>query len=305
MHDLTRRDFVRQSAALASVAWSSALFAPHASAAEPSPGNGLKKAVKLSMVKGNSVLEKFQLVKDLGYDGIDVDGPPLNHDEVLQARDKSGLFIHGVVDAAHWAQPLSHPDPEVRKKGLDGLFTALRDAKAYGGNTVLLVPGVVNKQISYDDAYKRSQVEIRKALPLAEELGIKIAFENVWNMFLLSPLEMQRYIDEFESPWVGAYFDVGNVVNYGWPEQWIRILGKRVLKIDVKEYSRAKRDKEGPYKGFAVPIGEGDCDWPAVLAALHDVGYTGFCTAEVSGGGREELQDIAQRMDRVLELKKA
>ncbi len=263
---------------------------------------GLKKAVKLSMVAGpESLVEKFKMLKEIGFNGIDVD---VAHKpaEVQKARDESGLVVHGVVDYIHWAQPLSHPDPAVRAKGLEGLQNCLRDAKAYGGTTVLLVVGVVNKTISYADAYKRTQEEIRKALPLAQELEVKIAFENVWNMFLLSPLEMARYIDEFESPWVGSYFDVGNVVNYGWPEQWIRILGQRILKVDIKEYSRKIRDQKGPGAGFGAEIGEGDCDWPAVLAAFDEIGYKGWCTAEVAGGGRDRLAEVARRMDKVLEL---
>ena len=136
--------------------------------------------------------------------------------------------------------------------------------------TVLLVPAVVNKEVSYADAYTRSQAEIRKALPLADELGIKIALENVWNNFLLSPLEEARYIDELDSPMVGAYFDVGNVLRYGWPEHWITTLGKRILKIDIKEFSRKKQNEEGLGKGFDVELLEGDCDWPAVMAALRE-----------------------------------
>jgi hexulose-6-phosphate isomerase len=255
------------------------------------------------MVQGNlSLVEKFKMLKELGFDGIDVD-QRVEHDDVRRAREESGLIVHGVVDYDHWKLPLSHPDPKVRGQGLEVLKTSLRDSKAYGGTTVLLVVGIVNKEISYADAWQRTQSEIRKALPLAQELGIKIAFENVWNMFLLSPLEFARYIDEFESPWVGAYFDIGNVVNYGWPEQWIRILGKRILKVDVKEYSRALRDQKGPGAGFNVELGEGDCDWPAVLAALDDVGYRGWGTAEVRGGDRDRLAEISRRMDRVLAIK--
>jgi hexulose-6-phosphate isomerase len=255
---------------------------------------------------GNNLIEKFKLVKECGFDGIDVDGPPQKHDEVVKARDESGLIVHGVVDAVHWAQPLSHNDAAVREAGYNGLVQALRDAKAYGGDTVLLVPAVVNKETSYADAYARSQEQIRRALPLAEELQIKIAFENVWNHFLLSPLEFARYIDEFQSPWVGAYFDVGNIVNYGWPAHWIAVLGKRILKLDVKEYSRRRRDTNGPYAGFGAPIGEGDCDWPDVLKALADAGLAGlWATAEVPGGDKERLLDIAQRMDKVLGLKPA
>lgn len=264
----------------------------------------LKKAVKFGMIdEPLSILEKFQLLKELGFDGIEMDSPnDLDNDEILEAKTAAGLPIHGVVDSVHWRQTLSHPDPAVRAEGVAGLETALRDAKTYGASTVLLVPAVVNKEVSYADAYDRSQTEIRKVLPLAEELGVQIALENVWNQFLLSPLEFARYIDEFESPWIGAYFDIGNIVNYGWPEQWIRTLGPRILKLDIKEFSRAKRDNEGLWKGFQVKLGDGDCDWPAVRAALTEIEYSGWATAEVSGGNRERLQDIANRMNRILEL---
>jgi hexulose-6-phosphate isomerase len=297
---LDRRDFLKTSCVAATAA-----LAARASAAQAaeSTDRKLKKAVKFSMVQGTaSLVEKFKMLKELGFHGIDID-QRVEHDDVRRARDESGLVVHGVVDYDHWKLPLSHPDPKVRAEGLEVLKTSLRDSKAYGGTTVLLVVGIVNKEISYADAWQRTQVEIRKALPLAQELGIKIAFENVWNMFLLSPLEFARYIDEFENPWVGAYFDIGNVVNYGWPEQWIRILGKRILKVDVKEYSRKIRDQQGPGAGFNVELGEGDCDWPAVLAALDAVGYSGWGTAEVRGGDRDRLAEISKRMDQVLALK--
>lgn len=278
-------------------------IAPGISAGE-SQDLSLKKAVKFGMVDEDlSIPEKFQLLKELGFDGVEMSSPnDFSQEEVQQARDSVGLPIHGVVDSVHWNKTLSDPDPAVRAEGREGLQTAIRDAKAYGASTVLLVPAVVNKEVSYDDAYRRSQAEIQKVLPFAEEQGIKIAIENVWNQFLLSPLEMRRYIDEFESEWIGVYFDVGNVVNYGWPEQWIRILGERIVKLDIKEYSREKRNEEGPYAGFRVPIGEGDCDWPAVRQALRDIGYSGWATAEVSGGDRERLREIARRMNKILNL---
>lgn len=262
----------------------------------------LKKSLKFGMVKEElSLGDKFKLLKELGFDGVELDSPnDLDRDEVLRAREESGLVIDGVVDSVHWRKTLSDPDPQVRAEGVEALKTAVRDAKAYGGTSVLLVPAVVNKEVSYDDAYRRSQEEIRKVLPLAAELQIHIAIENVWNHFLLSPLEFARYLDEFESPWVGAHFDVGNIVNYGWPEHWIRILGRRIVKLDIKEYSRARRDREGPYAGFEVPLGEGDCDWPAVMKALAEIGFRGWAAAEVPGGNRERLADISRRMDRIL-----
>lgn len=293
---LTRRTFLQATG----VAAAAMLTRTHALRAADGPLK-LRKAVKLSMVGGNApLLEKFKLVKDVGFEGIDMDRPE-DHDEVKKAQAESGLIVHGVVDYVHWRQPLSDADPAVRAEGVEGLKTALRDCKAYGGTTVLLVPAVVNKKVSYADAYTRSQAEIRKVLPLAQELNIKILFENVWNNFLLSPLEYARYIDEFESPLVGAYFDVGNMIRYGWPEHWIKILGPRIGKLDIKEYSRKIADDEGVRKGFRAEIGDGEdgCDWPAVLAALKDIGYSGWATAEVRGGDRDRLAEVSQRMDKI------
>ena len=204
---MKRREFLKTSAATIALL--------HTGFAEE---RKLKKAVKYGMVRiKGTVEEKFALVKSLGYDGIELPAPSnLDQDEVLRARDKTGLPIHGVVDSVHWRQTLGDADPAVRAKGRAGLETALRDAKRYGGSTALLVPAVVNKKIPYDAAYERSQIEIRKVLPLAADLKIKIALENVWNNFLISPLEAARYVDEFKSEWIGWYFDVGNIVRYGW-----------------------------------------------------------------------------------------
>ncbi|MCH8124043.1 MAG: sugar phosphate isomerase/epimerase [Bacteroidetes bacterium] len=287
---------------------STTLMANALANAEYALGSGnrvaLKKAVKFGMIEEDmTILQKFELLKSLGFDGVEMDSPSdLDVDEVVAARDTAGLPIHGVVDSVHWRQTLSDADPAVREAGLDGLKIALNDAHAFGASTVLLVPAVVNRDVSYDDAYSRSQTEIRKVLPMANELGVKIAIENVWNRFLLSPLEAARYVDEFESDMIGWYMDVGNIVTFSWPEQWIRILGHRVLKLDIKEYSRAKRDEEGPYAGFRVALGEGDCNWPEVLNALDEIGYEGWATAEIPGGDTERLTEIATRMNRILEL---
>ena len=261
-----------------------------------------KKAVKLGMVReGGSLLEKFQLLAELGFDGVELDSPNgFDSAEVRDARDQSGLPIHGVVDSRHWQKTLSHPDSAVRAEGVAALETALRDAHAYGASTVLLVPAVVNGDTSYEVAYQRSQAEIRRVLPLAEELRVWIALENVWNNFLLSPVEAARYVDEFESPWIGWYFDVGNIVRYGWPHHWVDALGHRILKVDVKEYSRSKQMETGPWSGFDVPLLEGDCEWGRVAAALDRAGYDGWFTAEIAGGDRARLSEIAERMDRIL-----
>ncbi|HEV3023284.1 MAG TPA: sugar phosphate isomerase/epimerase family protein [Pirellulales bacterium] len=303
MHDaipLDRRTFLLTTgtALAAGATTRSGATAP---AAVETQARKMKKAVKWGMIQiEGMVLDKFKLLKELGFDGVELDAPSsLDKSEVLRARDATGLPIHGVVDSVHWNDTLSHPDPEVRSRGVQALEQALRDSKLYGGTTVLLVPAVVNKQVSYADAYQRSQAEIKKVLPLAEELAIKIGLENVWNNFLLSPLEEARYIDELESPQVGAYFDVGNVLRYGWPEQWIRTLGKRIVKVDIKEFSLKKMHEEGLGKGFGVELHEGDCDWPAVMTALREVGYYGWGTAEIPGGPRERLQKIAALMDKI------
>jgi len=185
--------------------------------------------------------------------------------------------------------------------GLHEFEQTLRDGKRYGASSVLLVPAVVNQTVSYADAYTRSQAEIRKAIPLAEELGVKIAIEDVWNHFLLSPLEAACYVDEFHSPAVGWHFDVGNILNYGWPEQWIRILGPRIQKLHIKELSRKKRDNQGLWKGFDVQLLEGDNDWPAVMKAIDEIGYHGWAITEQGGGDSPEgLKDLCQRLEKIL-----
>jgi hexulose-6-phosphate isomerase len=274
---------------------------PRPAARRADGSRALRKAVKIGMVaEGDSLTEKFALLKALGFDGVELDSPaPYTTDEVLAARDATGLPVHGVVDSVHWTKPLSHADPAVREEGRAALEGALHHAAAWGASTVLLVPAVVSKDVSYDAAWDRSLEQLRAVVPVAEDLGVAIALENVWNGFLLSPLEARAYVDELASPAVGWYLDVGNLVNFGWPEQWATILGDRILKLDIKEFSRARRNAEGLWKGFEVELLEGDCDWPAVMAALDAVGYTGWATAEIPGGGRERLTDIAARMDRI------
>ena len=297
---MRRREFLKASAnALALAALS-----PHAFAAEekqPSPKRALKKGIMWGTVGvGGSMLEKMKAIKEAGFDGAEMMSH-MDQDEVLRTRDATGLAIPSVCGRDHWKKPLSHPDPKVRAEGLEALKQTLHDAKRYGASSVLLVPAVVDKEVAYDDAYKRSQAEIRKAIPLAEELGVQIAIENVWNQFLLSPLEAARYVDEFNSKAVGWHFDVGNIVNYGWPEQWIRILGPRIAKLHIKEFSRKKRDKEGLWKGFDVKLLEGDDNWPAVMMAVDEIGYQGWAITEQGGGDSPEgLKDLSDRLSKIL-----
>lgn len=297
---MNRREFFEKSAGALALA----AVLPGAMAAEVAgKERNLKKGIMWGTVGvPGSVLEKMKAVKAAGFDGAEMNSH-MNQDEVLKAQDATGLAIPSVCGTEHWGKPLTHPDPKVREQGLEALKQTLRDAKRYGATSILLVPGLVNKQVSYDEAYARSQAEIRKAVPLAEELGVKIAIENVWNQFLLSPLEAARYVDEFNSPAVGWHFDVGNILNYGWPEQWIRILGKRIQKIHIKEFSRKKRDDLGLWKGFDVKLLEGDNDWPAVMRAVDDIGYRGWAITEQGGGDSPEgLKDLADRLDKIIHL---
>ncbi|WPP51416.1 sugar phosphate isomerase/epimerase family protein [Catalinimonas niigatensis] len=299
---MNRREFVKVSGAAALA--STIPFQNVISASLHSPKLKIKKSLKYTMVDVKMpIVDQFKMLRDIGFDGVEMDSPSdLKVDDVLEAKEKSGLEIPGVINSLHWKAPLSDPDPKVRAQCVKATETALRDCKAYGGTTVLLVPGVVNQQISYRDAYQRSQEEIKKVIPVAEETGVKIAFENVWNNFLLSPLEAARYVDEFESDMIGWYFDVGNIVRYGWPEHWIEVLGDRILKLDVKEYSRTKQQNEGIWKGFEVELLEGDCNWPEVNKALDKIGYEGWASAEVKGGGRERLATISKNMDAIFGL---
>lgn len=300
---MQRREFLKTGAGALALA----ALAPHvlAEAGNPSGAAAVKRPLKRGImwatvgVKG-TVLEKMKAIKEAGFDGVEMMSH-MDADEVLRARDATGLLIPSVCGRDHWGKPLTHPDPKVRAEGVEALKQTLRDAKRYGASSVLLVPGVVSKEVAYNEAYERSQAEIRKALPLAQELGVSIAIENVWNHFLLSPLEAARYVDEFNSPAVGWQFDVGNILNYGWPEQWIRILGPRIKVIHIKEFSRKRRDNEGLWKGFEVKLLEGDNNWPAVMKAVDEIGYRGWAITEQGGGDSPEgLKDLVVRLDKIL-----
>jgi hexulose-6-phosphate isomerase len=288
-----RRDFLQ----IALAAGAAGAIGPALFAAEKK--HSLKKAVKFGMIKvpEASIEDKFNLIKSLGFEGVELDSPGnIDRDEAARARDKTGIKIHGVIDSVHWRIRLSDPDRAVRAKGVEALETAIDDAKFFGADTVLLVPGkVTNPQTeNYDQCYSRSQEEIRKVIPRATDAQVKIAIEVVWNDFITRPEELIQYVDDFQTPTVGAYFDCSNMLKYGVPSAtWIRMLGKRMLKFDFKGYSHERK---------WVPIGEGDENWPEILQALDDVEYHGWATSEVAGGGEKELREIAQRMNRVLEL---
>ncbi|SFJ60042.1 TIM barrel protein [Planctomicrobium piriforme] len=236
-------------------------------------------------------VQTLEEYKRLGFDGIEGESPGLNVAALNAAKGKVDFPVHGLVDSIHWKQRLSSPDPAIREAGLQGLLKAIHDSKAVGGTTVLLVPGkVTGPDETHDDVWKRSIIEIRKAIPVAESQGIKILIENVWNGFCETPEQMRDYVDEINSPWVGVYFDIGNVRKFGKPEEWIALLGPRIGKLDVKDW--------GVKNGFCR-LGEGDVDWPAVRAALKQIQYTGWATRE---GKDKSLADTAELMNELLDL---
>jgi len=259
-----------------------------------------KKAVLITMLpKELPYLERFKLALDAGFEGIEMQTvtDPKTADEIREASSKSGLKIHSVMNMAHWDNPLSSDDPEVVNKSVKGMETSLRNARLWGADTVLLVPAVVNPKTMYKDAYTRSQKMIReRLLPLAQDLKVVIAVEEVWNKFLLSPIEFARYVDEFKSPWVKAYFDVGNVVLYGYPQDWVRTLGNRIVKMHIKDFKMDRREGRFYWKN----IGEGDIDWPEIRKALSEIGYEGFMTTEIQGGDAAYLKDVVARLNRFL-----
>lgn len=255
------------------------------------------KGILLSMLpKSLPMTDRFKLAREVGFEQIEL--PTMTDqkeaEEAKKASEVSGLKIHSVMNQAHWQFPLSSPDNDAVAKSMKGMETSLRNAKFWGAETVLLVPAVVNPQVSYGDAWKRSQKQIRELIPLAQELKIIIAVEEVWNKFLLSPIEFASYVDSFNSPWVKAYFDVGNVVLYGYPQDWIRTLGKRIVKLHFKDFKFQKRQAE------FVNIRDGEINWKEIHAALGEIGYNGTATLEIGGGDEAYLRDASHRFDLIL-----
>jgi len=261
------------------------------------------------MVGGGSTIEdKFRILKDTGFQGVEMDSPTsLKMDDIAAAMEKTGIVVHGLVDSEHWKTPLNVPDEAAQDHAVAALETCLRDAGRLRCTSILLVPGIVRDNLPYDECWRLTQKNIRRVLPLAKELNVRIAIENVWNNFIMSPMEAARFVDEFNSPSVAWHFDIGNVINYGWPSQWVDILGKRIAKLHIKDFSRQKRDKQGLWEGFKVELGEGDAGWPAVMKALDAVGYStaadgNWATAEVGGGDEKRMRTISDQMDKLFAL---
>ncbi len=290
---MTRREILSQAGTLAALAAASA----RAGAAQSGSGQGqIKPSVLITMLPRDlSYLERFQLAVDIGFRYMEVQTVDQDSEarEIKEAADKAGLRIHSVMNMRHWDHPLSSPDPKDVELSLEGMRMSLRQAKLYGADAVLLVPAVVRDDTTYEQAWERSQAQVRKLLPEAEKQNVIIAMEEVWNKFLLTPRDFVQYVDEFKNPLVQAYFDIGNIVHYGVPQHWIRALGKRIVKVHLKDYSRRE--------GF-VGLGDGDVNWPEVTKAFADIGYTGAATAELRRGDKAYLTDVYQRINRLLSL---
>lgn len=278
---MKRREFLQSAAALAA-----ASVLPDLAGAGEFTGV-IRKAIKYSNVAEPklSIEDKFKLVRDIGYDGIELRSSHADQEkEFIKARDKTGLPIHGLVNS-------SNPD----------ISGAIEFCAAVGGDGVLIT-APYDKKRPLMESWKERQAIIRKALPAAEKHRVKILVENVWAGFLISALDAERFIDEVANPWFGCYFDVGNNVRWGVPEHWILVLGKRIGKLDIKEWDEGLHRSEGLRKGFTKPLGEGTINWANVRKALKQIGYSGWATAEVGNADRERLADIAQRMDKILDL---
>ena len=263
-----------------------------------------RKALHISLLPRElPYAQRFAMAIDAGFPAIEMQTITRAEEaaEIREEAKKAKLRIHSVMNTDHWRYPLSSPDADTVNRSVACMETSLRNAASWGAGAVLLVPAVVDKTTSYRDAWTRSQQVIRtRLLPVAQELKVTIAVEEVWNKFLLSPLEFARYVDEFESPRVKAYFDVGNVVFYGYPQDWIRTLGARIAKVHIKDFQLDRPNGRFAWRN----IGDGDVDWQEVRRALADVGYGGYVTTEVAGGDAAYLKDLGNRVERFLAGKK-
>ena len=294
-----RRAFLK-SIAVAAVAGAVRPASAAQSAAAKAGSTTIHKSTLISMLpKELSYADRFALARESGLEAVEMQTISKDDEaaEIKEAAKKTGLRIHSVMNMDHWRLPLSSSDPQTVAGSVKGMETSIKNAALWGADTVLLVPAVVDANTSYQDAWTRSQQVIReRLLPVARDMKVIIAVEEVWNKFLLSPIEFAKYVDDFGSPWLRAYFDVGNVVLYAFPQDWIRTLGPRIAKMHLKDFNFDRRNGRFAWKN----LGEGDINWPEVRRALTDIKYNGYVTTELDGGDAAYLKDVSTRVDRFL-----
>lgn len=303
-----RREFLRIATATTLGTASVASIGIRSVGADTPPSNSpwLRKTLKIGMIrlKGGSMTDKFKLAKEAGFEGVELNVPGVNVDEARQAAKESGLIIDGTVGGYHWKERHTDPSADVRAIALSKLKAGIIETSELGGNSMLLVPGH-GKDGSDQEVYDLAMAAIKEALPVAEKHKVAILIENVWNDFLYdheggsdqSAERLAKFIDDFDSPWVGVQYDIGNHWKYGDPAEWIRTLGTRIKKLDIKGFSRQT--------GKFTKITEGDIDWPSVEQALRDIGFTGWLAAEVGGGDLERLKEVSQHLDEALHCSKS
>jgi L-ribulose-5-phosphate 3-epimerase len=255
--------------------------------------------------------EQFRQTRAAGFEGLEIpigDLLPLDTgreqaQRLADAAQKAGVEIVSLwVSAPLAANPLNHPDPEVRARGVEALRRAITLASWMNCGALLIVPGRLGTgpkfQYGYQETWDRVSAEMKKVVPDAEKARVCLAPENVWNKFLVSPLEMRAFVDQFRSPWVGAYFDIGNILQYGYPQDWILTLGARIKRVHAKDYKLSTRAEQGRF----VDLLEGDVDWKDVMAALVKVGYRGFISPEYSyrPDDPDYIRRISAALDKIL-----
>jgi len=318
---LPRRTFLATGALAAGAAAASATSAsrlsgqdaPQAKSApiiSPPTGKRILLSCKLGMIakkegdKTLSLVERLKLAEAAGFDGVDFDeAGSFTPDEARAAVQASGVFVHNAINHAHWQQRLTSAKEDERAQGVANIEHCLRVAHAAGGSGVLIVVGRGDDGPE-DEVNERARREIKKLLPLAASLGQPILFENVWNKLHYdhdappeqSPKRFVDFVDSFNSPWVGMYYDIGNHWKYGQPREWLRAFGRRAVKLDVKGFSRAQN------KFVDITSPDDDVPWKDVQAGLDEIGFTGWTTAEVGGGGLERLTTIRKQMEKAFGL---
>jgi hexulose-6-phosphate isomerase len=273
----------------------------------------------LSFAPGTPIEDSIKMAKDAGFEGIELgiaeEGPlsiEVNRKEVERIRkvaEDVGLEVPSIIGGLYWANSLTSDDASVREKAMGIARSQLEITKIIGANTALVIPGCVwacfipdCPVVPYDVAWERLLAAARELAPLAEENKVNIGFEIVWNNFLLSPVEFNMFLDQVGSPNVGLYMDTGNVVAFGFPEHWIRICGKHIKKVHLKDF---KRGGGASLESF-VDLLEGDVNWPEVIKALKEVGYDDYLTAEMLPPyvhfPEQRVYNASASMDKILSL---